>query len=130
MIRVVSWFSMFAVLVLVVTTLLLIALPRDPFRQPGETWRFGFLSGYSVRLLESGRYVDSNWCDVCLEERSFGTWRHTPEGYELFPDSGNPSWRLLRVEREGCSQLAGPPVRRGGEPVYFSREGDLCAARR
>lgn len=41
-------------LVLVVTTLLLLALPRDAFRQAGETWSFGLLSGYSVRVLESG----------------------------------------------------------------------------
>jgi len=130
MIRAASWFSMVVVLVLAVTTLLLLALPRDPFRQPGETWSFGFLNGYSVRLLESGRYVDSNWCDICPEERSFGTWRLTSDGYELYPDSGKLPWRLRRVERGGCSRLAGPPVRRGGEPVYFRREGDLCMERR
>lgn len=129
MIRVASWFSMVAVLVPVLTTLFLLALPRDPFRQPGETWSFGLLSGYSVRLLESGRYVDSNWCDICPEKRSFGTWRATANGYELSPDSGKPSWQLRRVERGGCARLEGPPVARGGRPVYFSREGDRCEAR-
>jgi len=129
MFRVASWFSVVAVLVMTLATLALLTLPRDPLRQPGVTWSWGFLSGYSVRLLDSGRYVLVDWCDVCVPERTFGTWRETPGGFELQPDSGRPSWRLEHAEYRGCERLAGPPVVRGGEPLYFRREGDRCEQR-
>jgi len=126
MFRVVSWFAIYTVVALALTAVLVLALPRDPFRQPGVSWSWGLLSGYTVRLLDSGRYVDSNWCDICQEKQSFGTWRATANGYELSPDSGKPSWLLRRVERGGCARLEGPPAKRGGPPVYFRREGDSC----
>lgn len=130
MIRIASWFAIFTTVVLSLATVWLASLPRDPFRQPGVSWSWGFLSGYTVRLLDSGRYVDSNWCDICPEERSFGTWHATADGYELVPDSGKPRWHLLRVRQDGCERLIGPPVMRGGTPVYFRREGDDCVPSR
>jgi len=129
MIRIASWLAVFTVVLVALATVWLAALPRDPFRQPGVSWSWGFLSGYTVRLLDSGRYVDSNWCDICQEERSFGTWRATADGYELVPDSGKPRWQLLRIGQDGCARLIGPPARRGGPVVYFRRDGDACEPR-
>ncbi|MDR0184216.1 hypothetical protein [Lysobacter arvi] len=126
MIRVVGWFSIFTVLVLVAITLMLLTLPRDPMRQPGVSWSSGFLAGYTVRLLDSGRYVNARWCDICPEERSYGTWEATETGYRFHPDSGEPPWRLQRVLRRGCIRLTAPPDAPSRFPVFFKREGDTC----
>jgi hypothetical protein len=99
------WFVVAAVVVLAATAALVLARPVDPFSQPGTSWKQGFLSGETIRLLESGRYVSARRCDVCQEQRSSGTWRVVEDGYELIPDSGAQSVVLLRMLYLGCEIL-------------------------
>jgi len=104
-----------------------LAIAAEPWRQPGETWSQGFLSGETIRVLDSGRYVKSSWCDICESEYSSGTWHRDSSRIVLVSSSG--SQRVLhRVSYGGCEYL----VREGfvDTPGIWDfrlrREGEWC----
>ena len=111
---------------------------RDPFLQPGQSWKNDTpFSWELLRLLDSGRYVARVWCDVCPVTEVFGTWSRDGKRITLRPDRTQDAVReLIEVESNGCRLLAHPkgidtdgavnPLMahlREGEPCEFRPSG-------
>ena len=91
-----------AITVLLVFVSAAIAETANPLGQPGTTWVRGILSGESLRLLDSGRYVRIPFCDVCrnteISER--GTWSSAAGRIRLQPDRSDQRPTVLLAQRD------------------------------
>lgn len=125
--RITIWFSIAVVMVLAVALTLVLSRPIDPIHQPGVSWTRGFLMGNTLRLLDSGRYVNVSWCDICVDERAYGRWTRVAGGYRLQPDSGRPPVVLNLMRYRGCTVLAAARVTSDSYlPGYYMRVDDKC----
>lgn len=114
------WFTVAAVVLLAAVTVLVLTRPLDPVEEPGMTWRQNALTmGNNIRLLDSGRYVRTVWCDICPLETFYGKWREVPAGYELLPDSGKPPVLLRRFTHGNCVVLQRDSLTPGLSPLMF-----------
>jgi hypothetical protein len=84
--------------------------PRDPFAQPGQSWKNETPHSWEVlRLLDSGSYVARVWCDVCPVRVVLGTWSRSGNVITLWPDHADGAKReLLEIVSNGCRLLAHP----------------------
>ncbi len=98
-------------------------------RQPGTSWNRGLLTGTSLRLLDSGRYVWLPYCEFCHEETAIvGIWRKAGEKLLLSPE-GALSSSITLVQRVigTCDVLMEERHLAEGNPFSsFVREGDDC----
>lgn len=112
----------------------LFVLHASPFMQPGQDWRTGFLAGEDLRLLDSGRYLEQPWCDICPYDEVKGNWRRSGNLIVLTSVSPAKGERRLReVTVDGCPMLI--PVRKSlpDQPLSYTgaltHPGDHCAGR-
>lgn len=105
---------------------------RDPFDEPGQTWRIDFiLAGDTLRLLDSGKYVSYHWCDICLPTKyKFGTWSKTEDVVTLTSDASSRTSRRYREQATGkCRYLVPLDSRiKTNSPMDFAMqpEGQDC----
>lgn len=120
------WFTVAAVALLAAIAVLVLTRPLVPFDQPGTTWEWNAVTARdSVRLLDSGRYVKSAWCDICPPSRSRGKWREITAGYELSPDSGKSPVLLRRLKYGDCVVLEIDGFAQHRSPaMFYYRKGE------
>ena len=105
---------------------------RDPFNEPGQTWRNDtLLTWESIRLLDSGKYVAREWCDVCPVQVTSGIW--SKQDNVILLKQTEPDGRireLLEVESAGCRLLVHPKAivqdGRVNPLMSYLREGEPC----
>ena len=108
---------------------------RDPFTQPGQSWRNETPHDWEVlRLLDSGRYVARVWCDVCGVQVVSGSWSRSGNVVVLKPDHSEGATReLVEMQSNGCRLLVHPKaIYRDGviNPLMaYLREGEPCEVR-
>lgn len=125
--RLTIWCSIAVVVVLAMALTLVLTRPIDPIHQPGVSWTRGLLRGNTLRLLDSGRYVNVSWCDICEDERTYGRWSRVAGGYRLQPDSGRPPYVLQRLRYRGCTVLSKSPIAPGTSYMQvYTRVDDPC----
>lgn len=117
-----------AITVLLVFVSAAVAETANPLNQPGTTWSRGMLSGESLRLLDSGRYVRIPFCDVCsnteISER--GAWSSNAGRIRLQPDRSDRRPTVL-LAQDMCDTLVEVEhVALGNPSMAFVREDAGC----
>jgi len=106
--------------------------PRDPFSQPGQSWKNETPHTWEVlRLLDSGKYAARVWCDVCPVRLVSGAWSRSGNVITLRPDQPEGRMReLIETNSNGCRLLAHPKaIEKNGvvNPLMAHlREGEPC----
>ena len=125
-------FSVVLVTALLVAIAVTLTLASDPFEQPGTTWSQGMLAGEDIRLLDSGAYAAREWCDICADEISLGSWHRDGNEIRLRPTKPKGPERTLRVFTvENCTFLApdSDKWRTRGRPnpfMVYTESGNGC----
>ena len=88
--------------------------------------------GATLRLLDSGKFVGENWCDVCGTNMTVGTWTASNGVIKLAPhDRSKPLLVLRKVDVNGCSFLvdAGINIEAGKVPrsYRYHNKDKACA---
>jgi hypothetical protein len=85
-----------------------------------ETWVKGRGAGHEIKLLRSGRYESSAFCDICAASAKVGRWRRSGSELVLIPQQGGPV-TLSLVTFRGCRALVvkGAPAPRFPTEVFF-----------
>jgi hypothetical protein len=126
-------FSALALILAVFVAAPVFVLQASPYMQPGQNWSRGFMIGSTLRLLDSGDYLDQWWCDVCPNDMIVrGTWQRSGDWLVLKPSSSErPETRLRVATIKDCPMLI--PLEDGKLPKWiglgtvYAREGDRCA---
>jgi hypothetical protein len=87
-----------------------IAYSGEPLHQPGTTYSTGFFgSGTNLRLLDSGKFIRQNYCDICGTIVLQGSWETDAGNVVLTPDArsahGFHHSVLRKADIRGCAFL-------------------------